>query len=90
MCRNQDLSGDTRIGVGLSVACHGSGMFGAHPDLSCVSIKMNYDGTCVLYSPCQDMGNGSISTQKQLISSVTGISLDNIRTIPGVVYLEKL
>ena len=82
-CRNQDLSGDTRIGVGLSVACHGSGMFGAHPDLSCVSIKMNYDGTCVLYSPCQDMGNGSISTQKQLISSVTGISLDNIRTIFG-------
>lgn len=82
-CRNQDLSGDTRVGVGLAVACHGSGMFGAHPDLSCVMIKMNYDGTCVLYSPCQDMGNGSISTQKQLISSVVGISLNNIRTIFG-------
>ncbi len=82
-CKKQDLSGDTRIGVGLSVACHGSGMFGAHPDLSCVMIKMNYDGTCVLYSPCQDMGNGAVSTQKQLISSVTGISLNNIRTIFG-------
>ena len=82
-CKNQDLSGDTRIGVGLSVACHGSGMFGAHPDLSCVGLKTNLDGTLVMFSPCQDMGNGAITTQKQFVSSVTGISLDNIRTVTG-------
>lgn len=81
--RNQDTSGDYRIGVGLAAACHITSMFGAHPDVTGMMLKMNADGTCTLLTPNQDMGNGSVTLQKQFVSSVLGISLDHIQTVSG-------
>lgn len=82
-CRQQDTSGDTRIGVGVSTACHITSMYGVLADLTGMILKMNMDGTCTLLTPNQDMGNGSVTLQKQFISSVLGISLDRIQTVGG-------
>lgn len=82
-CRKQDTSGDLRIGVGLATACHITSMFGVLADLTGMILKMNMDGTCTLLTPNQDMGNGSVTLQKQFVSSVLGISLDRIETVCG-------
>ena len=82
-CRKQDTSGDIRIGVGVSTACHITSMYGVLADLTGMILKMNMDGTCTLLTPNQDMGNGSVTLQKQFISSVLGISMDRIQTVGG-------
>ncbi len=82
-CRKQDTSSNTRIGIGVSTACHITSMYGVLADLTGMILKMNMDGTCTLLTPNQDMGNGSVTLQKQFISSVLGLSLDRIETIGG-------
>lgn len=68
-----DEGGKYAIGAGLAMGAHGNGCFGAHRDQICLMIKMNEDGTCVLYTGSHDMGNGSVTAQTQIISSVLHI-----------------
>lgn len=70
-----------RIGVGIGAGAHGNGMFGVKTDVTALMLKMNDDGTVVLYSGSHDMGNASISLQMQMVSEVTGISMDRISCI---------
>ena len=79
--REQPADAKYRIGVGLAVAAHGSGMFGAHPDMTGSILKMNEDGSCTMLSPSADMGNGSVTTQCQFVSSILGISMDRIHAV---------
>ena len=65
-----DEGGKYAIGTGLAMGAHGNGCFGAHRDQICLMIKMNEDGTCVLYTGSHDMGNGSVTAQTQIISSI--------------------
>lgn len=74
-------SGRYRHGIGMAVGAHGNGCFGAHRDYTSLSLKMNEDGTAVLYSGTHDMGNGSISLQIQIVSEVLGISPELIECI---------
>ncbi len=68
-----DEDGKYYIGTGLAMGAHGNGCFGAHRDQICLMLKMNEDGTCVLYTGSHDMGNGSVTAQVQIISSVLKI-----------------
>ena len=68
-----DEGGKYAIGAGLAMGAHGNGCFGAHRDQICLMIKMNEDGTCVLYTGSHDMGNGSVTAQTQIISSILHI-----------------
>lgn len=63
--REQEAARDSRyrIGVGMAVAAHGNGVFGVKPDTTGVIIKMNEDGTAVMFTGVSDMGNGSVTTQ---------------------------
>lgn len=70
-----------RIGVGIGVGAHGNGMYGLMTDTTALMLKMNGDGTCVLYTAANDMGNSSITMQMQMISEVLGISMGNIASI---------
>lgn len=70
-----------RIGVGIGAGAHGNGMFGVKTDITSLMLKMNDDGSVVLYSGSHDMGNASISLQMQMVSEVTGISMDRIACI---------
>ena len=65
-----DENGKYAIGTGLAMGAHGNGCFGAHRDQICLMIKMNEDGTCVLYTGSHDMGNGVVTAQTQILSSI--------------------
>ena len=74
-------SGRYRIGVGLSMGAHGNGMYGIRTDTTGIIIKMNEDGTVVLYTGSHEMGNSAITLQGQMVSEELGIPLDRIEFV---------
>lgn len=72
-----------RIGVGVGVGAHGNGMFGVLPDITAIVIKMNEDGSLILYTGTHEMGTSAVTTQAHLISGITGVSLDRIECVFG-------
>ncbi|MFR2827005.1 MAG: molybdopterin cofactor-binding domain-containing protein [Enterocloster bolteae] len=81
--REQEAAADSRyrIGVGMAVAAHGNGVFGVRPDTTGVIIKMNEDGTAVMFTGVSDMGNGSVTTQTQVVSEILGIPMSHIECV---------
>jgi CO/xanthine dehydrogenase Mo-binding subunit len=71
-------NGRIRRGVGMAMGLHGNGLFGAHRDFTCLTLKLNEDGTALLSSGSHDMGNGSITVQTQVIGEILGIDPDSI------------
>ncbi len=67
-----------RRGVGMAVGLHGSSLFGAHRDFTCLTLKLNEDGTAILSSGTHDMGNGSIRVQTMIIGEILGMDPDRI------------
>lgn len=67
-----------RRGSGMAVGVHGSSLIGAHRDFTCLTLKMNEDGTAILSSGTHDMGNGSVRVQTMIIGEVLGIDPDTI------------
>lgn len=74
----KNASGRYRIGVGMALGVHGNGCFGAHRDVTTLMVKMNEDGSCILYTGSHDMGNNCIGVQTQILSEILGISRDCI------------
>lgn len=70
-----------RIGMGMAAAAHGNGVYGVRPDTTGIIIKMNEDGSAVLFTGVSDMGNGSVTTQTQVISEILGIPMSHIECI---------
>lgn len=70
--------GRYRIGIGVGVGAHGNGMYGVKPDITGLMLKMNCDGTCVLFTPSNEMGNSSVTTQKQIVAETLGMPLSDI------------
>ncbi len=68
-------------GVGMAVGAHGNGMYGAHRDVTALSMKMNEDGTCILYTGALDMGNGSVTLQTMIAAEILGIDPGSIDCI---------
>ncbi len=77
----QPVEAGWKRGIGMAVGAHGNGCFGAHRDLTALSLKVNEDGTFVLYTGAHDMGNGSVSMQTQMVASILGISEDDIECV---------
>lgn len=73
--------GRYRIGAGMAAATHGNGVYGVCPDTTGVILKMNEDGSVVMFTGVSDMGNGSVTTQVQAVSEELGISMDRIECI---------
>jgi len=67
-----------RIGVGVGVGAHGNGMYGVKADITGLMLKMNCDGTCVLFTPSNEMGNSSVTLQKQMVAETLGMPLSDI------------
>lgn len=76
--QEQSRSGRYRIGVGVGVGAHGNGMYGVKPDITGLILKMNCDGTCVLFTPSNEMGNSSVTLQKQMVAETLGMPLSDI------------
>ena len=83
VCKEQEATKDERfrIGVGVALGVHGNNCFGAHRDVTTLMLKMNEDGTCILYSGSHDMGNDNVGMQKQIVSEVLGIPLEKIDSV---------
>ena len=79
-CREQreSANGRYRIGVGVGVGAHGNGMYGVKADITGLMLKMNCDGTCVLFTPSNEMGNSSVTLQKQMVAETLGMPLSDI------------
>lgn len=74
-------NGRYRIGVGMAAAPHGSSLYGVMPDTCGVMLKMNEDGSLTMFTGVSDMGNGSNTTQRMIVSQTLGISGDRIACV---------
>jgi len=79
--RGRQLEGGWKRGIGMAIGAHGATMFGAHRDYTALSLKVNEDGTFVLYTGTHDMGNGSVTVQTQMIASVLGVQPDDVECV---------
>lgn len=70
-----------RIGIGVAVGVHGNNCFGAHRDVTTLMLKMNEDGSAILYTGSHDMGCDTIGTQCAILSEELGIPLDKIDVV---------
>ena len=73
---NKDL---TR-GIGLGLGAHGSGVFPAHADVVNLMLRLNEDGTFSYWSASHDMGNGSLTAQKMIMSEVLTTDIIDIES----------
>ncbi len=70
--------GRFRRGVGVACGSHKNGMFGAFPEASNASLKMNEDGTFELNASLHDVGCGIVTTMKVIVAEVLGVHPDLI------------
>lgn len=68
-------------GVGVSVGVHGNNCFGAHRDVTTLMLKMNEDGSAILYTGSHDMGCDTVGTQVAIVSETLGISIEKIDVV---------
>ncbi|HHY38500.1 MAG TPA: molybdopterin-dependent oxidoreductase [Clostridia bacterium] len=73
--------GRFRRGIGVSSGLHGNGVYGVHVDMTSAAIKMNEDGTAVLYTGNQDLGQGSTTILAMIVAEVLGIDVDDVEVV---------
>lgn len=70
-----------KIGVGMALGVHGNNCFGAHRDVTTIMIKMNEDGSCMLYTGSHDMGNDCVGMQMQIVAEELGLTIDKVDVV---------
>lgn len=66
-----------RRGIGVAVGSHGNGVYPVHADITTVTIKLNEDGTGMLFTGAQDLGQGMTTILVQIASEVLGMKPDD-------------
>lgn len=72
---------ETLRGFGMAMGMHGNGVYKAHLDFTGIRIKINEDGSVIFHSGSHDMGNGSITLQKMILSRELKIPMDMIEAV---------
>lgn len=70
-----EKEGTLRHGVGMSLHCQQNGGEGL---MSNSIVKLHSDGTAVLFSNYQDIGQGGRTAQMQMVAEALGIGLDKV------------
>ncbi|MCT4631655.1 MAG: xanthine dehydrogenase family protein molybdopterin-binding subunit [Firmicutes bacterium] len=70
-----EKEGTLRHGVGMSLHCQQNGGEGL---MSNTIVKLHSDGTAVLFSNYQDIGQGGRTAQMQMVAESLGIGLDKV------------
>ncbi|MDD2371221.1 MAG: molybdopterin-dependent oxidoreductase [Firmicutes bacterium] len=70
-------------GKGMSVACHGNGIFGVGRDMTACTLRLNEDGTALLSVCTHEMGSGCVISLKQIVAEILGLEVDEVRSIHG-------
>jgi len=81
--REEKENGRYLYGKGMSVACHGNGIFGVDRDMTACTLRMNEDGTVLLSVCSHEMGSGCIISMKQIVAEVLGLEVADVRSIHG-------
>lgn len=69
-------------GIGVAVAWHGISTSRAVPDWSNAYVKIELDGSVVVYTGIVEMGQGSpTSSHVQIVSEILGVPLDMIKVV---------
>lgn len=79
--RNAPLEPGWKRGIGMAVGSHGNSLYGAHRDITAISIKPNEDGTFVIYTGAHDMGNGPVTMQTLMVADVLGIRPEDVEAV---------
>ncbi len=74
--KNKDL---TR-GIGFGIGAHGAGVYPAHQDCINLLLRLNEDGSFNYWSASHDMGNGSLTAQKMIISEIITTEIADIES----------
>jgi CO/xanthine dehydrogenase Mo-binding subunit len=56
-------------------------VFGAHLDFTAIRLKLNDDDSIILYTGSHDMGNGSVTVQKMIVSEELRIPVERISAV---------
>jgi len=71
-------------GIGVAVGWHGISTSRAVPDWSNAYVKIELDGSVLVYTGIVEMGQGSpVSSHAQIISEVFGVPLELVRVVYG-------
>ncbi len=67
-------------GIGFGIGAHGAGVYPAHQDCVNLLLRLNEDGTFNYWSASHDMGNGSLTAQKIIMSEVLTTDIIDIES----------
>jgi len=65
-------------GIGFGIGAHGAGVYPAHQDCINLLLRLNEDGSLNYWSASHDMGNGSLTAQKIIMSEVLTTQVHDI------------
>ncbi|WP_206811867.1 molybdopterin-dependent oxidoreductase [Paradesulfitobacterium ferrireducens] len=71
------LPAHKKRGIGVAVGLHGNGVYPAHADITTVTMKLNEDGTGIIYTGSQDLGQGLTTIILQIASDTLGMRLED-------------
>lgn len=67
-------------GIGFGIGAHGAGVYPAHQDCINLLLRLNEDGSFNYWSASHDMGNGSLTAQKMIISEIITTDVSDIES----------
>jgi CO/xanthine dehydrogenase Mo-binding subunit len=79
--KDRPVEAGWKRGIGMAVGAHGSSLFGVHRDYTALSLKVNEDGTFVVYTGTHDMGNGSVTSQTRIVAEVLGVQPEDVEAV---------
>ncbi len=79
--KSDKLYSDKLYGFGMAMGSHANGVFSVHLDYTGIRIRINEDGSVVFFTGSHDMGNGSVTVQKMIISEELSVPLELIRAV---------
>ncbi len=73
--------GKFRTAIGCASGVHGNGVFGVTIDTTNITLKVTEDGSIILLTGTQDIGQGNVVMMRQIIAEVLQIEQDSIEVI---------
>lgn len=73
--------GRYRRAIGFACGVHGNGVAGVMMDTTTIQLKMTEDGTLLLFTGTQDIGQGNITVLKLILAETLQIEPDSVEVI---------
>jgi xanthine dehydrogenase molybdenum-binding subunit len=81
--RERDEHGPVRRGWGLGCEMHGSSAYPGIKEQGNAIVKMNEDGTVVLFTGTAGLGTGTHTVQAQIVAEEIGVTFESVTVVHG-------